>query len=220
MMTADVYTWTESRREKWQSGHQHCYCKADGIHFTVGATGTCILYFFVLNLSVSTPASCFVVVYCVCLSGFVTKSAVLFGIPAPKSEGGCTSSCISLHCVCVSLHCLCSYKLTSLLYACVCVCFVFFYLFSSTFCTHLFHAGCPFTPLPAFHTICESVSLGPSVWVRIYGLITVVTSWWLLLDRCHLWVTWRTIASMYALLNSHLEKWTALNCKWFHITLQ
>lgn len=40
------------------------------------------------------------------------------------------------------------------------MCFLlFFCLFVSTFHTHLFHAGGPFTLLPVFHTICERVGL-------------------------------------------------------------
>ena len=149
----------------------------------MGATGTFILLLCQISASqhphlpLSLTSSLrlrFIFVIIVCLSRVVTKSRVLFGIPALKSEGSRPSLpplCIFLCCVSV---CVCSYKHKELIVrpcVCVCVCAcvcVIFYLFVSAFCTQLFHPGCPLIPLPVFHTICVSVSLLPSVCVNVY----------------------------------------------------
>lgn len=143
--------------------------QTDGIHFTEGATGTPSRlratssqhssHFFSLFFSLI-----FFIVFCI--RGLVTKSRALFGIPRSESPRAdvlppTPPYLPPFFCVCVFVF---SYALRP---HCVCVCvsssFFFLYLPVSAFCTHLLHAGCPFTPLPVFHTICESVSLGLSV---------------------------------------------------------
>lgn len=129
--------------------------------------------------------------------GLVTKSSVLFGFPALKSEGGCASLpplCISLYCVCIfsPTVCLCSYGHRELTVR-LCVFFASWFLHFAPICfmlavrSHLCQCFVPSVRVSG--SLC--VSTGSRIQLCSVLSLAFAKRWQL--DRCHLWVTWQRL---------------------------
>ena len=182
-VTADRHAWTESRRggrrSESERDNRRCDCTNWWYPFYRGSNRNTepsslprlhnarpILSFLLFDFFLFF-------LLCFCIRGLVTKPRALFGFPRSEVRGR-TSFHPPLRIppppILFFLGVCALIRIKNSLRVCVCVSsfFVFFFTFPvSAFCTHLLHAGCPLTPLPVFHTICESVSLGLSVCVCV-----------------------------------------------------